>query len=154
MLDAFTPKRISPNCPFKSYQRLSQILILTPRCAVWLRGVMHTTQLDSEVWCTPRSLTTWCAAHRGAWLCSRKHTSELDSAVGCTSRSFLRKLVPLTSRYDAHRGAQLRGGMHTAESDWFKKFCFSCFRTCCVFRLCFIKNVLSKKDSLNNLWLI
>ena len=27
----FTPKRISPSCPFKTNQRLAKILILTPQ---------------------------------------------------------------------------------------------------------------------------
>ena len=44
--DMFTPKRISPDCPFKSKKRLAMILILTLRCyancVTWLRGGMHT----------------------------------------------------------------------------------------------------------------
>ena len=36
IVDVITPKRISPDCPFKIIQRLSKMLILTPRCAVWL----------------------------------------------------------------------------------------------------------------------
>ena len=36
----------------------------SPRRAVWLCCVMHTTELDSVVWCTPQSLTLpstiWC----------------------------------------------------------------------------------------------
>ena len=31
MKDVFNPKRISPDCHFKSNQRFSNILILTPR---------------------------------------------------------------------------------------------------------------------------
>ena len=63
-------------------------------------------QFHSVVWCTPRSSTR-----------SRKHTTDLDSAVVCTQRSLLRKLVPLTPRYDVHRRAWLPGGMHTVELD-------------------------------------
>ena len=144
MLDAFTPKRISPNCPFKSYQRLSQILILTLRCAVWLRGVRHTAQLDSEVWCTPRSLTPWCAAHRGAWLRGRKHTAELDSAVGSTQRIFWESWYPW-----------LRGVMHTMQlgsavgckllsqtDSKVSVFCFLVLASCYVFRLNFFEKLL------------
>ena len=124
MIDVFTIKRISPDCPFKSNQRLPKISILTPRCAVWLRGVMHTAESDSAEWCTPRSLTPRCDAQRGVfwgscypWLRGMMHTTELDSAVGCTPQTFLRTLHHLTLRCDAHRGAWLRGGMHTAELD-------------------------------------
>ena len=69
---------------------ISKILILTPRCAVWLRNVMHTTEFDSAVWCT---------------------LQKLDSAVECTPRS-------LTLQYDAHSGAWLHDVMHTAEFFW------------------------------------
>ena len=69
MIGVFTPKRISPDCPFKSNQRLTKILILTPRCAVWLPGV----QFDSGV-CILRNFITWL--HGGM------HTAELDLAVG------------------------------------------------------------------------
>ena len=47
MIDEFTHERISPYCPFKSNQRQAKTLILTPRCAVWLRGVMHSAEIDS-----------------------------------------------------------------------------------------------------------
>ena len=40
----------------------------------WLRGGMHTVELDSAVGCTPRSLTPRCAAHRGARLRGRMHS--------------------------------------------------------------------------------
>ena len=63
MIDVFTPKRISSDCPFKSNQRLTDISILTPRCD----------------------------AHQGAWLRCGKHNAELESAMGCTPGSFLRK---------------------------------------------------------------
>ena len=66
MIDVFTPKRISLDCPFKSNQRLTKILILTSRCdahhGAWLRGEMHTAELFEKYW-------------------------SLDSAVGCTPRS-------------------------------------------------------------------
>ena len=87
MIDVFTHKRISPDCPFKSNQRPAKCSILTLRCAVWLRGVMHTIDLDSAAWCTLPSLTTQWDAHHGAWLRSM-----------CTPRS-------LTPRIDAHRSS-------------------------------------------------
>ena len=49
MIGVFTPKRIAPDCTFKSSQRLTKILILTLRCAVGLCDVMHI------VGCTLRS---------------------------------------------------------------------------------------------------
>ena len=57
MIDVFTPKRISPDCPFKNNQRLTKISILTLRCAIWICGEMHTAELDSAVGRTPQSLT-------------------------------------------------------------------------------------------------
>ena len=62
LIDVFTPKSISPDCPFKSNQRLKKISILTLRCAVWLRGEMHTPELFEKFWL-------------------------LDSMVGCTVES-------------------------------------------------------------------
>ena len=71
----FTPKSasISPDCPFKSNQRLTKISFLTPQCAVWLWGAqfwailitwlrrgMHTMELDYSVWSTPWSPTPLC----------------------------------------------------------------------------------------------
>ena len=82
MIYVFIPKRISPDCPFKSNQRLTKILILTPSC----------------------SLTLQCDAHRGAWLFTMIHSAELDSSVWSTPRS-------LTLRYDPLRGAWLQGGI-------------------------------------------
>ena len=63
MIDVFTSKRISPECPLKSNQRPSKFSILTPWCAVWLHGVIHTGELDSAVGCTLRSLTPRYEAH-------------------------------------------------------------------------------------------
>ena len=67
MIVVFTPKSISPDCPFKSKQRQVKISIRTPhrssrRCAThcgnffdtwspWLRGKLHTTKIVSAV-CT------------------------------------------------------------------------------------------------------
>ena len=69
MIGVLTPERISPDCPFKTNQRLVKILILTPRCdahrGALLRGRKHTTQLDSAVGSTLRSLTPRWDAHRG-----------------------------------------------------------------------------------------
>ena len=106
MIDIFTPKRISPHCPFKTNQRFAKISILTARCAFWLSGMMLL-----------RSSTPWWEAHSGAQLCSVMHTAEffekfgaVDSAVWYTPRS-------QAPQWDAHRGASLRGGMHTTELD-------------------------------------
>ena len=74
---------------------------------------MHTAELDSAVWCTPRSLTPLWEAHHGVWLSGVMHTAESDLAVRCTPRSFLKNFDHLTLRCDAHRGAWLCGGMHT-----------------------------------------
>ena len=117
MIDVFTLKRIFPDCPFKSNQRLTKISILTPWCASWLRGVMHTAELDSAVGCTPHSLTLQCDVHRGVWLCGVMHTVEPDSAVWCTAKIFEKFgavysavwCTPrsLTLRWVAHRGVRL-----------------------------------------------
>ena len=138
MLGVFTPKMISPDCPFKSNQRLPKISILTLRCAFWL-----------PMWCTPRSLTLRYDAQHGAWLLGMMHTAEfyeklgsLDSTVWCTLRS-------LTLWYDANRRVWLRVVQHTAESDYFENVRFWIDY---VFNYVLLKNVLSKKDSWNNLW--
>ena len=72
MIDVFTPKRISPDCPFKSNQSQTKILIL--RCTVCLCGVMHTAEIDSMVGCTQRRLSPWSDAYHGVFfiyiLCS------------------------------------------------------------------------------------
>ena len=51
---------------------------------VGLRSMMHTSESDSTVWCTPRSQTPQYDAHLGVRLRSMMHTSEADSAVKCT----------------------------------------------------------------------
>ena len=99
MIDIFTPKRISPHCPFMTNQRFAKILILTARCAFWLSGMMHTAELDSAVGSTQQSSTPQCDAHCGVFWeiwCSW----ESSSAVGCTLWSF-------TPQRDAHCGAWL-----------------------------------------------
>ena len=56
-MDVFPPKRISPDCPFKSNHGLTKISILTPQCDA------H-AELDSAERCTLRSLTPpWDANH-------------------------------------------------------------------------------------------
>ena len=57
MINVFPPKRISPDGPFKRNQRFKKISLLTLRCGVWLRRVMHTVELDLAVGCTPQSQT-------------------------------------------------------------------------------------------------
>ena len=107
MIELFTPKRISLDCPFKGKQILVKISILTARCAFWLRSRKHTAELDSAVGNTPRSLTSGCDAHRWVfweswypWLPGMMHIAELDSVVGSTPRSS-------TLRWDAHCGVRL-----------------------------------------------
>ena len=141
MIDVIPPKRISPDCPFKSNQRLTKISILTPLCAFWL----HCVQFDSSVGGTWRSLTLRWVVRRGAfweilitWLRGVMHTEELDSVVGRTPQSS-------TQRWDAHSGVILVWN--------FEYVCFLCFRICNIFKLLFSKNFWSKKDSLNNVWL-
>ena len=62
-IDVFTYKRISPDLSFESNQRPANFLILTPRCAVWLRCVMHTAEFDSTVCSTLRSQSHWASGH-------------------------------------------------------------------------------------------
>ena len=71
---------------------------------------MHTAESDSVVWCTPRSLTQQCDAHRGVWLRCEKHTAESDSVAWCTPRTeffenfwSLDSPQSLTPWWDAHR---------------------------------------------------
>ena len=126
-VDVFTPKRISPDCPLKSNQRQTKISIWSPRCTVWLLGVlgmMHSAEIDSTEWCTQQIFTFRCDAHRRDWLDGVMHTAEIVSAEWCTPRSFLLRycvfltlkfLDLLTPRYDAHRKVWLSGVMHNAE---------------------------------------
>ena len=84
--------------------------------------------------------------------------------VGCTvhTAEFFEKLGTLDSQYDAHRGAWLRDGMHTSELDSavgctpqsqtdLKMSVFCVFVLATSFNFVLSKNVLSKKDFLNNL---
>ena len=109
-----TSKRISPYCPFKTNQRLAKIWILTPRCAVWLLGAMHTAELDSVVRCTPQSFNPQWDAHCEVWLRGGKHTAESSSAV---CRVFKEIWCSWLYSVIEHRGAWLCGGKHTAEFD-------------------------------------
>ena len=65
LIELFTHKRISPDCPFKGTQRLVKNSILTQRCTFWLCGVMPTAELDSAE-----------EAHRRAWLLGVMRTAE------------------------------------------------------------------------------
>ena len=72
MIEAFTPKRIYPDCPFTGNQRQVRILILFPWCAVWLCSLMHSAELDwvPIEWylCTMESdSAVWCSRHCGIW---------------------------------------------------------------------------------------
>ena len=103
----------------------------------WLRGV----QFDSPVWCTLRSLTPRWEAHRRAWeilitwLCCGMHTAEVDSG------------------WDGHRGTWLAVGCtpRSQSSSTMSIFCVFIFVT--PFDSVYSKNLWSKKDSLNHLWL-
>ena len=109
MIDVFTPKRISTNCPFKRNQRQVKILTCSvlfvsavsctplrssPRCAAHHRDCLHSglhTQeifstfgaLDSEVCCTPRRWSPGCAKFCRDRPCGVLHTVEIISVV-CT----------------------------------------------------------------------
>ena len=63
MMDMFTHKSILFDCPCKSNRRPARSSIITPRCAVWLLGVMHTTDSDYTVWSSLQSQTLQCHAH-------------------------------------------------------------------------------------------
>ena len=113
ILDVFTPKRIFLLIvPLKATRDHRYFLF-------WLRGMQFDSEvwctlhaeLDSEVSCTPWSLTLRYDAHREAWLCNMMHTTEL------TPRSFLRNFELLTPQCNAHLEAWLRSMMLTAESD-------------------------------------
>ena len=99
----FTPKRISPDCPFKSKRSQVKISIFTLLCAVCLCGMLHTAEIVSAVCYTPPRLTLRWVTHFG---------------------DFFPNLVPLTPRYVAHHQHRLHGvhrdhlcGMlHTAEA--------------------------------------
>ena len=80
----------------------------------WLGGVMHTVRLTR--WCDgyPRDywdfVFSWLRGvmHTEEIDCSMMHTTESDLAVWCTSWR-------LSPWYDTHHGDWLSGGMHTAE---------------------------------------
>ena len=85
----------------KSNKRLTKISILTPWCAVWLCGGMHTAELDSMLQWHVDMLT--CGAFWEiliTWLRVVMHTVELDLAVGFTLQSS-------TLQWDAHRRVRL-----------------------------------------------
>ena len=69
MIDVFSPKRISPDCLFKSNHRQVNISILFPWCAIYLRGMLHTAEIISAIWCTLRRSSMRCVAHRWDCLC-------------------------------------------------------------------------------------
>ena len=94
----FTPKRISPYCPFKTNQRL----------AFWLLDVMHTTEFLKNL----VQLTLLCDAHCGAWLPSGKHIAERQSP---------------TPWWDAHRRAGLHGCTPQSQASRCQVHQISCF---------------------------
>ena len=70
---------LNPSGPL--INRLKYFRSHTRRCdahrGAGLSGVMHTTESDSAVRSTPRSLTQRCDAHRGVRLGGEMHTAEL-----------------------------------------------------------------------------
>ena len=52
MIYVFTPKRISPDCLFKSNNR--QVIRFCFRGVQYFRGMLHTAEIISAVGCTPR----------------------------------------------------------------------------------------------------
>ena len=95
MIDVFTPKRISPDCLFKRNHRQVKISILIPRCAIYLRSMLH-ADIISAVGCAPQRSSPRYAAHSGDHLCGMLHTAEIISAVCCT-------LLRSSSQYVAQR---------------------------------------------------
>ena len=80
------------------------------RCAIWLRSVMHTAELDSAVWCTSQRLNPRYDAHCKffweiwvTWLCGVMHTAELDSSEGSSPWSFLKIRISCRNRYRIRR---------------------------------------------------
>ena len=118
MIDVFTRKRISNDCPFKSNQRPENFSILTPHCAVWLRSMMYIAELLRYL----VFLTLWCDRWDFfkiviTWPRSGMYTAELDTTVGCTVHCGVRQTT-------------------------LKMFCFlSCFRISFIF----FNNIRSKK---------
>ena len=90
----FTPKRISPDCLFKSNHRQVKNLILFLLCAIYLHGMLHTMEIINAVCCTPRRSSLGYVVHRGDDLCGMLYTVEIISAVRTPQRS--------SPRYDAH----------------------------------------------------
>ena len=85
IIDVFTPKRISTDCPFKSNLRqvdfVSTVCSLSLRCDAhhgdWLSGGMQTAEIIWAVCCTPlRFVQSWSSCLRGGM-----HTAEIVSAV-------------------------------------------------------------------------
>ena len=76
---------------------------------------MHMTELDSAVWCTPRSLThPHCDTNRRVWVSNVMHLTKLDSAVWCTlytmkpdSSTLWYELPSVSQLCDAHDGDRL-----------------------------------------------
>ena len=128
MTDVFSPKRISPDCPFRSNQKLAKISILTPQYAFWLRGVTHTTELNSAECCTPRTSILWGDAYHRAQL-----RGVMQTAEWCTPWHW-------TPRGDAHRGVRIIQ----------KCPLYKCFCIIYIFLLRFLENFWSRKDSLHN----
>ena len=99
MINVFTPKRISPDCLFKSNHRKVKNSILFPRCAIYLRSMLHTAEIISAVCCTPLRSSLWCVqrssllcdAHQGDNLCGMLQSPRyvVISAVCCNLRGML-----------------------------------------------------------------
>ena len=109
MINVFTPKRISPDCPFKSNQRLKDFDFDSAVCSLAENGVERCYKYENTKNRHIRtSLTPQCASHRIVKLRGVHHTAESSSAVCITPRS-------PTLRCALHRGVKLRGVHHTEE---------------------------------------
>ena len=115
MIDVFTPKTISPDYLFKSNHRQVKNSILFPRCAIYLCGMLHTTDFAQRS--SPRYV-----GHRGDRLRGVLHTAEIISTICCTQQRW-------SLRYDEHQGNHLCGVVYTAEmisavwcTDWGDRF--------------------------------
>ena len=116
MCSLFTPKRISPDCLFKSNHRQGKIAILILQCAIYLHGMLHTAKIISTVCCTPLRLSPRYFAHLREHLRGVLHTAEIVSVVCTEIISAVWCTPPRSSlRYVAHRGEDLCGVLHTVE---------------------------------------
>ena len=86
-VDVFTHKRISPDCLFKSNHRQVKNSILFSRCAIYLRGMLHTAEIVSVV-CT--EISPRYEAHHGDQFVIEylgEIETEFENTLGCLSEA-------------------------------------------------------------------